>query len=128
MFQVVTGKVTIGGGVRLSREAQSNQLVANTVNVTAADTVLATLTVPSGKVYHLSEVSTGGDTANRVDVLINGTLVQTFFYPANGMNHKNYAAMPKALSGQTIQVISRQAVSGKHTATIIAHPGTILPS
>ncbi|ASS74086.1 hypothetical protein CIG75_03185 [Tumebacillus algifaecis] len=128
MFQIVAGKVSVGGGVRLAREAEKNVIAADTKDVTAVNTVLATITVPQWKTYHLSEISVGGDAANRVDIMINGVLVQTMYYPAYGMSNKTYAAMPKASAGQTIQVISRQAVSGKHSATIITHEGAILPS
>ncbi|TCP57988.1 hypothetical protein EV586_102436 [Tumebacillus sp. BK434] len=126
MLQIVTGRVTVGGGVRLAREAQRPILVTDTKTVSTAGTVLATLTVPAGQTYHLSEVSVGGDTANRIDVVIQGKTVHTMFYPGYGMHNKTYAAMPKAYGGETIQVISRQATAGMHTATIIAHKATEL--
>lgn len=122
MFHLVAGELRAGNGVCLAREAEDCVIKAETVQVYGVNQVLAQVIV-SGKPFNLSEISVGGTTENQIDVVIAGKVVHTMFYTPYGMNHKSFAAMLDAYSGQYIQVISRKAIAGTHTVTMTFHRG-----
>lgn len=123
--------------VHPTRDVRPDQTATGVVASPAVNAVLASLTVPAGKTYHLTDVLAGGTLDNRVDleVVARDTGVEvvavkaSFFYPAQCMTGKIYSNALEAWSAEglaadrltLIRVRSKTATTGSHTASLTAY-------
>lgn len=119
------------------RDARADITHSSVVATPSVNTVLASIEVPVGKTYKLTEVLAGGTVDNRVDVEVvvraTGAEVVTvkasLYYPAQCMTGKIYATpidgttAPGLASDRTtlIRVRSKTATTGSHTAALTAY-------